>query len=157
MSLVFILKDLNESVPKEVTRLEHMAQAPNTLLPVMTRIAEDMMRIERAVFSSQGRRGGGSWKPLKPDTIKRKGGSTQILVKTGELRASLTEPGATYQVLQVSDNRVLLGTDDPVAAHHHFGAPGAGVPARPLIKLLPGDEIRWNKMIAEHLVRAHRV
>lgn len=152
MADVFIIRDFG-SAEKEAVRLEKGAHAVNDLLPVMTRIAEDMMRVEEAVFSSQGRRGGGSWKPLKPETVKRKG-SSQILVDTGQLKASLTEPGANFQILNISGSTIEFGTSDPVAVFHDEGR---GQARRPLFKLVPGDENRWASMITEHLMRPHRV
>lgn len=154
MPPVFILQEFEGSITKEAARLDHAADAVGTMEGVLGRIAEDMMRIEKIVFDSQGRRGGGSWKPLDPATIKRKG-SSRILVETGALEASLTEPGATFQVLKIGPNYVEFGTDHPAAEFHQEGT--SRMPRRPLIKLVPGDITRWERMIETHLVRAHRV
>lgn len=147
----FVIKDFGGSIEKEAARLELGAKAVNSLVPVMTRIAEDMMRIEGIVFNSQGRRGGGQWKPLKADTVKRKGNNL-ILVDTDELKASLTEPGATFQILHVTNSTVEFGTDDPVAALHNEGL--GNNPRRPLFKFVAGDNRRWNNWIVEHLMRS---
>lgn len=156
MQPVFILHEVDGSIAKEAKRLENAGEGVNELLPVLVRISEDMMRIEKIVFDSQGRRGGGQWKPLKPETIKRKG-SNRILHRTGALEASLTEPGATNQILKFGPRSVEFGTSDPIAVYHDQGAYAAGVPRRPLIKLVPGDVKRWNKMISDYLIRKHKV
>ena len=156
MPLVFILHDVGESIPKEAARLINTADALNELLPVLNRIAEDMMLVETKVFHSGGRRGGGSWKKLKDDTIKRKG-STEILVETGALKASLTRPGAQYQVLSYGNgHQIEFGTDHPYALFHDEGTSG-GIPPRPLIKLVPGDPKRWSRWIVEYIARHHSV
>jgi hypothetical protein len=121
---------------------------------VMEKIVADMMRVETAIFSSQGRRGGGSWAGLKPDTVRKKG-TTEILRTRGakagyskfpedSLFRSLTEPGAEYQVLDISRNRVLFGTDHPYAE--------VIAERRPFMKFTNVDAERWKAMIAEHLL-----
>lgn len=154
MQPVFILHEVDGSIAKEAKRLENAGEGVNELLPVLVRISEDMMRIEKVVFDSQGRRGGGQWKPLKPETIKRKG-SNRILHYTGELEASLTEPGAPNQILRFGSQSVEFGTSDPIAAYHDQGR--GSNPRRPLIKLVPGDIKRWNKMISDYLIRKHKI
>lgn len=121
---------------------------------VMDKIVADMMRVERAVFDSQGRRGGGSWARLKPDTVKKKG-TTEILRTRGakagyskfpadSLFRSLTELGAEYQILDVGNDRILFGTDHPYAEVI------AG--QRPFMNYTNYDAERWKLMIAEHLM-----
>lgn len=154
MPPVFIIKDFGNSIAAEAKRLSAGAKAVNELLPVMIRIGEDMMRIEKIVFSSQGRRGGGQWKKLKPETVKRKG-SNVILVDTGTLETSLTEPNAKFQILNTTRSGLEFGTSDPVAVFHDEGR--GNNPRRPLFKFVAGDQKRWNKMITDALMRPHRV
>lgn len=149
---VFILKDFGDSIAKEVTRLELGAKAVDDMVLVMTRIAEDMLRIEAALFSSQGRRGGGSWKRLKPDTVRRKGHAT-ILVETGHLKASLTEAGHGDNIMEVTNTTMEFGTIDPIAQVHEEGM--GVVPRRPVIKVSKTDEKRWDGWIIAHLMRSH--
>lgn len=147
---------------KVAATLKRGARSGRDTRVVMDRIVLDMMRVERTIFSSEGRRGGGGWRGLKPDTIKRRGGSTAILrthdVKPGyakygpdALYRSLTETGTPFQILNVTRNTVRFGTSRPYAAVQQSG--GGRTPARPFMRFLPSDEGRWANMIAEHLMK----
>lgn len=118
---------------------------------VMAAIVLDMIRASLALFNSQGRRGGGSWKRLKPETIQRKG-SEIILVETGALRASLTELGAPFQILSVTNNSIEFGTSHPAAGIHQYGTRDGRIPARPIIKFTPRDDVKWTNMITRHIM-----
>lgn len=118
----------------------------------LSEIVVDMYRVEKAIFSSQGRRGGGSWKQLKPEVAKRKG-STKILRDTDALYDSLTRADAPYQILDVGISSITFGTDRPAAGVHQSGSPKAGIPARPFIKFLPTDVSKWTTILTKHLMR----
>ena len=87
-------------------RLQNMSEEAQHTKPVMRLISLDMMEVERAVFDSKGRRGGGSWKKLKLETVKKKG-TAEILKTDGAyptygsfgnnntLFKSLTQPNAS--------------------------------------------------------------
>lgn len=144
-----ILKSFGDEI-RVAEKLHKMeVAASDTYAPLLV-IAEDMMKAEGALFASGGRRGGGSWARLKPDTIKRKG-STRILYDTGTLEKSLTVPGAEYQVLNIGKDTLEFGTSDPVAGLHQHGT--YKMPARPVIKFTTGDSARWMNIIVGHLVK----
>lgn len=133
------------------SKLEQGALKANTMRGPLIEISVDMMKTEEAVFASQGRRGGGSWKPLKPETIKRKGNSL-ILIESGELRASLTHPGAKYQILRIGNNEIEFGTARPGAGAHQRGSKSQGLPARPFLRFTGYDESRWIRILTSHLM-----
>jgi|SRR5215831_14057125 len=119
--------------------------------PVGEEIATDMLRIEKMVFQRSGARGGSRWKSLAESTIRKKG-STKILRDTYDLMRSVSERGAAHQILKVDKNSVELGTDRPWAFVHQYGSKGfSKTPARPFMRLLPQDEIRWRGMILDYL------
>ena|SRR5215831_14423868 len=135
---------------------------------VMLRIANDMLRVEKQIFYGQGRRGGGSWAPLAPDTIRKKGvGGANILrtdlakpgySKIGDVNSidtlyrSMTQKGAPYQILDITNDNVVFGTDRPYAGAHQHGSWLRFIPARPFLNFLPVDIDRWNAIIARHLM-----
>lgn len=160
--LEFHILDPTDSVDKVVAKLEDSAElAINTLFP-MEEIVTDMFRVEETIFSSGGRRGGGSWKKLKDDTVKRKG-SVDILRGTGnskygdgpgdKLFESLTVRGAEFQILDVSRTGIIFGTERPFAAVHQQGSSSRNIPRRPFIKFTPFDIGRWNKILLNHIVK----
>ena len=143
------------------------AQAENTR-PVMDRIVVDMLRVEKRIFSAQGRRGGGSWKELAPDTVRKKGVGYQNILRTSNanpgyskiggtqsidtLYRSLTQPGAPYQILGVRNSFIRFGTSRPYAGAHQHGSWLRSIPSRPFLTFLEADYARWTRMIAEHLM-----
>ncbi len=44
---------------------------------------------EQVVQEAFATRGFGNWKPLEPETVKRKGGSTKILIETNQMRRAV--------------------------------------------------------------------
>lgn len=73
------------------------------------------------VFASRGE---GSWKPLHPITIAKKGHS-KILIDTGRLKKSYT--GGTEGIVRIEKNTITYGSKVPYARYHERGE---GVPKR---------------------------
>lgn len=147
-----IIRDLDKSIKKEVARLKAGAEAAVNVQGPLHVIYQDMMRVEDALFASQGRRGGGSWKPLAESTIRDKGHDT-ILVETTDLLESLTREDAKYQIIHFGEASLEFGTERPGAGAHQKGR---GVPRRPIFKFTKYDEDRWANIISNHLLKAHR-
>lgn len=145
-------------------RFRNMSEEAQHTKPVMRLISLDMMEVEKAVFNSKGRRGGGSWKKLKLDTVKKKG-TAEILKTDGSnpnysslgpnntLFKSLTEENALYQISDVGDDHVEFGTSRPYANVHQDGHWMRGIPARPFLRFTANDTTRWANMIESHLMR----
>jgi len=141
-------------------KLEYMGKQARHTRPVMSRISLDMMEIEKKVFSSNGRRGGGSWAKLKNSTVRWKG-STAILRTRGSrpgydsgkdyLFKSLTVKGAKYSVNVVTNNSVTFGTTRPAAVVHQTGSARNNTPARPFIKFTKLDQLRWDRWVLDHV------
>jgi phage gpG-like protein len=145
-----------------VTEAEHMfergAIRASHMRPVMEDIADDMMSVFGRVFDSQGRRGGGSWAGLKPDTIRQKVKAHEplwILIQTGALRASVTERDAPFQMLRVTNNSINIGSYLPYARAHQEG--NEHVPARPYLRFTHYDAERWAGMCTTAIVRAMKI
>lgn len=144
--------------------LEKLGLAATDTRFVMNEISIDMMQSTASLWRSQGRRGGGSWKRLKKGT-QRKKGMTKILYTEGAkdgytkygndtLFRSLTEPGARYQIREISGGAIEFGTDRPWAGVLEFGSEKKGIPPRPFIKFARYDFSRWREMIIDHLMKA---
>lgn len=132
------------------------------MMEPLAKISLDMMEVEKRIWTSKGRRGGNPWPALAPSTVEKKGGRTTILVDTGQLKRSVTEPGAPWQILEMSRYSLGFGTDRPWAFTHQYGSEGvfAGgrmlkndVPQREFIKYIPNDYTRWNKIIVDYLLK----
>lgn len=143
-----------DDAAKVVAKMDQYAARGQQTTPVMEEIALDMLRLERIIFHSNGRRGGGSWRQLKPDTIRKKG-TAEILRTRGAkpgyshpgndaLYNSLTVIGAPGQILRVSRREVEFGTE----------VAGADITqkTRPFLRFLPTDIERWKGMITRWLL-----
>jgi hypothetical protein len=105
-------------------------------------------------MTAQGRRGGGSWAFLKPDTIRRKakrGLDPRTEFATHDLYNSLTRLAAGSHV-QTSSSSVQFGSDLAYARAQHFGLRSKNLPARPLITIVEGDRKKMAKTILDHIV-----
>lgn len=127
------------------------ARLAGDMRPSLNRIADDMMRVIAINFSSAGRRGGGSWPALDPDTIRYKVGS-RPLIETGALLQSWTQRGDENQKLRITKNSIELTSLLEDAPVHEYGSDD--VPARPVLRFLPSDRARWATMAATDLKRA---
>lgn len=115
-------------------------------------VIPDMERIEYQMFKSQGRRGGGSWKFLLPETIEakvRKGQSPLINVATGALLTSVSEgygfeAKPEYAVRDVTPLYVKFGTFAPGAAQSQK--------FRPFLRFTKFDRARWARWFVVYCI-----
>lgn len=134
------------------------AAVAGNMRPGLELVADDMMKVIRTNFESQGRRGGGAWKGLKPKTLQAKlkrGEGARILIASGALMDSMTVRGDPEQKLRVTGKSIELGSYLKDAPVHQRG--NENIPARPFIKFLPTDRVRWTKIVQTTLLEAMRV
>jgi hypothetical protein len=129
------------------SKIIRTAVAPTQAKSAMDQVATELMRIIEQTFLSQGRRGGGSWRFLQPETLRRKirlGQDPRILFATHALFNSLTHRRDPMQDLRISNTEVRLGTKLSYARVQHA--------TRPIVKLTKSDRRRMDKIIADHVV-----
>jgi phage gpG-like protein len=130
--------------------------------PAFDKVANYFMGSIDRSFSSQGRRGGGSWRRVTPKWAKYKArvkgdprilhfGVTHKSQKTEHLRRSLTKRRASKQVLIINPHGMILESRVSYARKHQFGR--GNTPARPFVKVLPGDRQAAVQIIEDHLTR----
>ena len=137
-------------------RLFRGEQRAGSMEPALEEIAEDMMRVAAINFSSEGRRGGGSWAFLSPSRLRqkiKKGYPEDILVAKGVLRTSVTVPGADHQIKDIYKNRLNFGSDLDSAEAHQYGT-DKGLPARPFLEFIPSDVDKWVRICEDSLLDA---
>ena len=156
--MAFQIIDLSDVV-RVAEKFKASADFAEHMKPVMENVATDMLRVTQAVFSSNGRRGGGSWARLKPDTVKKKG-DTEILrtehanpgyssIGNNALYRSVTEREAEFGVLHTTNFTVEYGTDRPYAGVHQQGSLKRNIPARPFLRFTAFDISRWSKWVED--------
>jgi phage gpG-like protein len=135
------------------------------LSPSMEQIAEDIREMEAEQFASAGASGGTPWAALAPSTVKRKRGAGGILVDSGALLDSLSDPESPDHVEAIDNLSLEIGTDLPYARFQQTGAGrgfgegslppaprrGHGVPMRPLLVLTADRRDRWVGFVARQI------
>jgi phage gpG-like protein len=128
-------------------KFRKMGEAAWRAQPAMAKIALYLMEVERRIFESQGRRGGGSWKEDTQAWSARKlkaGMDPRINIARGHLMKSMSEPEAPHQILHVGYRQVILGSDLPYADVSNRN--------RPFTRLLPRDRAIMRQIVADYLV-----
>ena len=138
-------------------RLRGMGDNAMNAAPAFDKVADMMLDVMGKVFDSQGRRGGGSWRKLTTAWLERKrqgGLDPRILHASGDLRKSVSVRGANDQILEISNSKLVLGSQLPYAERQHYG--DGHLPARPYIdKFTERDLRRMKQVLAGHVV-GHR-
>lgn len=108
--------------------------------PAWEMVGEYMLEQFRTNYAMEGGwvGKGTEWAPLAASTVKdriRRGwpGEHPILERSGQLKESITERGAAYNVFDVRPDGVTIGTADPIAPFHQFGT--SRMPARQMVGL----------------------
>jgi len=129
-----------------VTRLTNMR-------PVFDDIATDFMAGEDALFGFQGAAGEhGKWAPVDPTYAAAKkaaGFGSKILVRTGDLRKSLTKRGGD-NIRRIGRQRMEVGTRVKYAKFHQRGT--RRMPAREPIRVTDNQKRFWVRLIQKFLI-----
>lgn len=117
--------------------------------PAFERIHQDLEQAEARQFRSEGGYASGGWAPLAPATVVQRGSAHPILVRTGELRDSLT--GQASGSVRVADRSFMVfGTRVPYARFHQFGTDR--MPRRRPVELTEGDRRQVPRRIQQHVL-----
>lgn len=132
----------DERVEDQLKKLGLRARSPQ---PVLTQVGRLFRQGFQRNFAAKGGYFGDPWPALSPATSARKG-SSQPLVATGALRASL---GAKTRVTKT---QVRTGSAD-FKVRFMQGGTERGVPARPAIGIAPQDKRRAVALLEAYLLR----
>jgi len=153
------------------------SEAVKDLRPVWDDIYKDFLKREKLVFQRQGnvgsrtrevtgaKKGGswGKWEPLDKAYAARKraaGFGSKILVRTGDLRDSLTQRGHSEAVFNPSKRWLTMGTTVPYAGYHQTGTGRSGgrsgstitrMPAREPIRISEAQARFWVRLVNKFL------
>jgi phage gpG-like protein len=121
--------------------------AAAALRPALEKIGKILRSASEQTFKSQGRRGGGSWKNLKPASVRRKmreGQDPRIMFATGALFRSMTTRRSSRNIELIEGAKITVGSSLPYSEVQNR--------ERDLIKLTRTDVKQINKTIGDHLV-----
>lgn len=134
--------------------------AVSNMKPAMELVADDLLLAIEQNFESQGRRGGGSWKPDSTEWANRKaaaGLDPRILHATEALRDSMTVRGDPAMDLHITNKQIRLDSFLEYAAVQQYGGGRSKLPARPYARFTQHDVDDWAHIVEEYLIKAMRV
>jgi hypothetical protein len=129
-------------------RFNRLGAAAVNMAPAWEEILQYFFYIEDEVFTSQGRRGGGSWAEDTPEWLAQKARlawDPRINFATWALYDAMTVLGAPGQIIEEDGPTFRFGTDLPQA--------GPSQKHRPFIKLMPQDRFIMADLIGRHFIR----
>lgn len=135
------LSPTTESIAEFHRVFEKLEQLPRVIVNELTVPLIDFIR-EAGIGEIFEREGIPPWTFLALPTVKQRirlgfPGTHPILVRTGELRASLTARGHPHGIevvqAQGGDVSIVLGTTDPRFGVLHAGYRARNIPARPML------------------------
>lgn len=131
------------------TRWRERVEAAMTPVTTPGPMQDGLLRMSNAYHASMRLRyaeastGTGIWEPLKPATVAShaKAGEPipSILRQTGRLEESLSR-GDPAHVLEITDNGIIEGTEDPKATYHQNGGTNGDNPPKREILVEPDQQ-----------------
>jgi phage gpG-like protein len=125
-------------------QLLRFQEAFSDLSPAFEVLADDFLTVNKRQFDSEGGNSG-TWAPLAPATVRRRGSAHPILNEHGDLRESLTQRGGKGSVRTVGPHELFVGTDVDYAHFHQSGT--SRMPRRRPVELTAADRTRWVKSL----------
>ncbi len=138
---------------------DHLSHVPDDWRGAWDPMAEDFRTAEAETFGEEGP----GWAPLRPRYAKWKSKhypGMPLLVRTGALELSLTDPFADGAINEINPTWMELGTDlkttnksgkqYTLGMLHQTGT-RRGMPARPPIIIRPTLQKTWNRRLAQWL------
>lgn len=154
--LVSFRFDFEVAGEKQVSReLLRFGSHASDARPVFHKLHEKFLRIETAQFRTEGGRSSGGWAPLKDSTIASKaakGLDPRILHATLALSKSLTKMGDKNQVVLITDQFMVFGSNLEYLAPHQLGAPGSNLPRRRPLEFTKNDRVEIMRTIQKYIV-----
>jgi hypothetical protein len=142
-----LLVILTEAIGHEevIQNLKAIGRRLNNPKPAFREVARDYMYIAEKTITSEGRRGGGSWKPNTAKWDRRKwaqGYGLRMMRKTDRLFRSLTIERHPDQYLKITNTTIDFGSKVPYSHRQNV--------VRPLMKVVPGDIKYWGEILLSY-------
>jgi hypothetical protein len=125
------------------TRFDRMGAAALNPRPAFKAMLYVLFEIEEALFDSEGRRGGGSWRPVTDSCLNL---DPRVNHASLTMRHAVTKMGAKGQVRRYTENGLIFGLNLPYAATTQKN--------RPIFKFTERDRFALRNQIRHHLVQA---
>lgn len=122
--------------------------------PAWALIMDDMMDAAARQFDTEGQSGSGGWAPLAESTILEKnrlGFDLNPLIRTLELRDSLTEPAHPMGIRFMSKDSLQFGSRVPYGPFHQRGT--VNMPQRRPVDFTELERKQFLKQLQEYIVK----
>lgn len=134
--------------------IETTGNRAQSLKPVLENVMDKILERNRRSYETRGATTGVYWAPLRGTTVKRKiaeGSKTPMdpLRRFGALEKSLSQRGAPEQILDVTDDHLLLATTLQYAAYHVTGT--GRMPARPPLTIPAKHAAEYTEDIKDYI------
>jgi phage gpG-like protein len=143
-------------VARTFMRFADDVETPRTALE---EVADELRRITRQQFESEGGHGSGGWKPLTEARRifkQRHNLDPHILRATNVLMRSLTEKFAAGAIERLSGDSLIYGSAVPYGIFHQSSQPRSKMPFRPPVALTTADKRRIVKLVQAQLISGQR-
>lgn len=143
-------------------RMLRFAARAGTAEPALELVHQFLVELADHQYESEGAQSGNPWEPLKQATIERKERSKdprvkmnadRIMVATGELRDSLTQPGNPDMIHIITPQTMVYGTKVKRGQWHQKPAPTASYPRRRSVDLTEANKRVMMRTIQLWIVR----
>jgi phage virion morphogenesis protein len=130
-------------------RLNQLIDNVEDMEPVFERIGQYMQgSVQNRILRQKRSPDGDPWAPLKPSTIKRKGGRSSILFDTGALAYGIYMSDVDGEHVTVS-----TGPNTPYGYWMQNGTKDGKVPARPYMGISSENVRRITRLISDHITK----
>lgn len=136
-------------------RLTRFAGRARDASPAFETIAEFILGENERQFATQGTHASGGWKPLQPETLRRKlrkGLDPRILHATLALEHAMTRRGDRNQILEVTADGLDFGSTLPYFGAHQRPKPTSPLPQRRPVELREGARRNVVRILQRYLV-----
>lgn len=136
-------------------KLLRLGEYAGDATPVFDSMADDIIKLTKRQFDTQGSSGSGGWTELKPETIRRKANhkpplDPRILRATGALFDSLTKKGGAGQILETKRDSLTFGTKVAYSGFHQKG--GDRIPQRRPVEFTKRDRTGLVKKLQRYIM-----
>lgn len=117
-----LIKIDKRSITQVKIKIRGMKERAENLMPAWNAVLDWWTRGNQQHFGTQGKRWRTPWRELSPVYLAAKrseGWQGDILVKTSDLRRSLTD--RPLPIEHITPHEVVAGTNVRYAAYHHYG------------------------------------
>lgn len=142
----------DKQISREILRVGERAGNVTLAWPAVASLFREETQLQ---FDTEGQYASGGWKPLKPETLRRKrakGQDERILRASGDLFASLTQRNDLNQIVEMRPTEFVFGSRLPYAGVHQNPKPSNPLPRRRPLEFTEPARRQTVKIVQRYIV-----